>query len=476
MKKITLLFTLLFAITFGFSQTTELLNESFDSALPGELSNNTDPTFISETSLSWNASGNPGGSMSASGVVDENNGNSVGRAFQFLYVNGGFDYGSSASVSISFDIKIDADLVGTNLQFQTQVPKVGGGVAVVNNENIQNSVTTGGGWTNLTFNMTPNPSEFDTNGNLLIFFWNMAAGPVNGFGGAFEIDNIVITGTDAGDPPSGPSTVTVDVASSWTGYMNVFDNPADPTPDCAGTGGFCFGSAWGIGDLKTVIGASDITLQPNFNLYNASDPYWADGATGNKICEASTFVEPGSAFNGNDLTFTGEVTSNTLDAGYTAEFFIKALDPNNGFSDALSGSKTVALPASGVFSVTATGAELTAGLIIQYGFRILGLNANPVDEGALGSIVVAPVSLSNSDLEQLSFNVYPNPSNDVWNVKTNNTVINTVQVFDVLGKQVMTLTPESTEVKIDASTLNTGLYIAKIATPNGVSNIRLIKN
>ena len=85
-------------------------------------------------------------------------------------------------------------------------------------------------------------------------------------------------------------------------------------------------------------------------------------------------------------------------------------------------------------------------------------------------------TLSTQEFELTDVSVYPNPSQDVWNVKTNNTVINTVQVFDVLGKQVMTLTPKSTEVKIDASTLNTGLYIAKIATPNGVSNIRLIKN
>ena len=86
------------------------------------------------------------------------------------------------------------------------------------------------------------------------------------------------------------------------------------------------------------------------------------------------------------------------------------------------------------------------------------------------------VSLPLNQKRTVESNVYPNPSNDVWNVKTNNTVINTVQVFDILGKQVMTLTPKSTELKIDASTLNTGLYIAKIATPNGVSNIRLIKN
>ncbi|NNK82964.1 MAG: T9SS type A sorting domain-containing protein [Flavobacteriaceae bacterium] len=84
-------------------------------------------------------------------------------------------------------------------------------------------------------------------------------------------------------------------------------------------------------------------------------------------------------------------------------------------------------------------------------------------------------TLGVNDIEVSDFIVYPNPSQETWNVKTNNTIINAVQVFDILGKQVLTLTPETTEVKIDASTLQMGVYIAKIATPNGTSNIRLIK-
>ncbi|NNK82570.1 MAG: T9SS type A sorting domain-containing protein, partial [Flavobacteriaceae bacterium] len=67
------------------------------------------------------------------------------------------------------------------------------------------------------------------------------------------------------------------------------------------------------------------------------------------------------------------------------------------------------------------------------------------------------------------------PSNDTWNVKTNNVVISTLQVFNILGKQVMSLTPETTEVKIDASGLQTGMYIAKIGTTNGISNLRLVR-
>lgn len=80
------------------------------------------------------------------------------------------------------------------------------------------------------------------------------------------------------------------------------------------------------------------------------------------------------------------------------------------------------------------------------------------------------------DFDSASFNVYPNPSNNVWNVKSNNTVINAIHVFDVLGKQVLSLQPKSNNVSIDANELTKGLYFAKIESDTGISSIKLIKN
>ena len=179
------------------------------------------------------------------------------------------------------------------------------------------------------------------------------------------------------------NNIAADAADNWVGYMNVFDM----------SNAYQFGSGWGLPDLKTTLDvtANTITLQPNFNTYadNPGDPYWQNGAIGNKLMEASTYVEPGATFNGVDLTFSGEVVSNTLDATlYTAKYFIKALDPTAGYSDALGGSATFDLPLSGSFSVTVPATSLTTGLIIQYGFMVNGINANPVDEAALGSVVV----------------------------------------------------------------------------------------
>ena len=190
--------------------------------------------------------------------------------------------------------------------------------------------------------------------------------------------------------------VTSDPSSNWVGYMNVFELPENG-------GAFQFGGPWGLPDLKTTLntGSNSITLQPNFNTYNdnQTDGYWVNQTTleGNKFMEANTFVEPGAGFNDQGLIFTGNVTSFTLDtAQYDAKCFIKALDPNAGYADAFGGSKTFDLPMSGSFSVSATAAELPAGLIIQYGFMVTGRNANPADELTLGSVEVEGVSVSTS--------------------------------------------------------------------------------
>lgn len=80
-----------------------------------------------------------------------------------------------------------------------------------------------------------------------------------------------------------------------------------------------------------------------------------------------------------------------------------------------------------------------------------------------------------SNYEFPKFEVYPNPSQDVWNIKSSAQVLYSVKVFDALGKQVLSLRPNSAEVQIDASTLNTGLYFAMLESNSGFKTVKLIK-
>ena len=149
------------------------------------------------------------------------------------------------------------------------------------------------------------------------------------------------------------------------------------------------GNAWGLGDLKTFANtfSNSISLYPNFSAYgNGLNAYWVNGAIGSKIFEGSSYVES-AGLAGSSLTFTAKVASYTLDAGYTAVAFIKAIDPANNYSTVID----IRTPLVGgqTFTISTAGV-IPAGLLVQYGFAIKGLNANPAQEAALGKVVVGP--------------------------------------------------------------------------------------
>ena len=183
------------------------------------------------------------------------------------------------------------------------------------------------------------------------------------------------------------TTVTVNGAANWLGYANVFQTNGTT---------FAFGNAWALPDLKTTLTASTNTLklQPNFNTYanatSAADlAYWTNGAgLGNKIFEGNTYVENASLA-GQIVTFTGNVTNHNLASGYTAVAFIKGLNPANNYSTDF--SVTLPLTTTGAFSLS-TVTAIPAGLLVQYGFTVKGLNGNPANETALGNVTVVGTS------------------------------------------------------------------------------------
>ena len=87
-----------------------------------------------------------------------------------------------------------------------------------------------------------------------------------------------------------------------------------------------------------------------------------------------------------------------------------------------------------------------------------------------------PAVLATNAFKKSSFNVSPNPSNNVWKIASSETEIKSVQVIDVLGKVVFTNNSASNEVSIEATTYTNGIYFAKIASANGSETIKLIKN
>lgn len=77
------------------------------------------------------------------------------------------------------------------------------------------------------------------------------------------------------------------------------------------------------------------------------------------------------------------------------------------------------------------------------------------------------------NLEQLD--IYPNPAIDQWTVSIETTIISTIEIYDVNGKQLMVLHPNSRKAEVDASRFAKGIYLAKITTEEGIYSATLVK-
>jgi hypothetical protein len=194
-------------------------------------------------------------------------------------------------------------------------------------------------------------------------------------------------------------TVTPNFGGTWIGYMNWFENVG------GSKGAYLSGSGWALPDVKSVLTPTSLTLQPNYNTYadslggsNVDRAYWTDspdggvtpGPNGNKWMEGLTFQESGDdSLLGGTLTFTGLVDSySLLSPNYTATAFIKALNPGAGWATVINSSETIT--SAGTFSVAADLSTADPSWVIQYGFAVEGINANPVNEESFGSVVVVP--------------------------------------------------------------------------------------
>ena len=81
--------------------------------------------------------------------------------------------------------------------------------------------------------------------------------------------------------------------------------------------------------------------------------------------------------------------------------------------------------------------------------------------------------LDDQDLSTLS--MYPNPATNFLNISAQNT-INSVEIFNVLGQKVISMSVEDTSASINISNLNTGIYLIKYVINNRTSTKKFVKN
>ncbi|MEQ8837181.1 MAG: hypothetical protein RID07_10300, partial [Lacipirellulaceae bacterium] len=191
-------------------------------------------------------------------------------------------------------------------------------------------------------------------------------------------------------------TVGVDASAPWEGFMNVSELPENG-------GAFVFGSGWGVADLVAEFdnGTNSLTLSPNtvddpneFWYQNttgmAADPMnpGGPGQRGNKSMDVVLFVT-NPALVGEDVTFSGNVSAQTLTSAHSTYAFIRDFAPDfSSFFDV-----EVELTAPGPFSINFQ-TDPTPGRHVQYGFRTQGENVWATDVAPFGSVVIDTVGVA----------------------------------------------------------------------------------
>ena len=183
-------------------------------------------------------------------------------------------------------------------------------------------------------------------------------------------------------------TVKVETDAAWQAFMGVSE--ADRTGALPAQGAFVFDGAWGVADTTAVFDGPGNTLTLGPNTIGDPDPFWyigggAPGALGNKWMDANTFVQVDDTFAGMNVTFEGEVLSNSLTANHTATVFIRDFAP-----DFSSFTESTAALTPGAFSISLM-TDAGAGRHVQYGFNMQGENVWITDVGGFGNVVLVSI-------------------------------------------------------------------------------------
>lgn len=127
-------------------------------------------------------------------------------------------------------------------------------------------------------------------------------------------------------------------------------------------------------------------------------------------------------------------------------------------------------------SYTALNLGFTYNLVsIFFNLDVSGATVGSDKTYYFDDVMFGAAVLSTADFSKSTYNTFPNPTQNSWTIKSQNKSISSISVFNVLGKQVLFLTPNTDEVTINGSGLKSGIYFAQIKTSTGVNSIKLIK-
>lgn len=133
------------------------------------------------------------------------------------------------------------------------------------------------------------------------------------------------------------------------------------------------------------------------------------------------------------------------------------------------------------WSMNINGAEQFSNYPFEFGTttfsELAGLNffsASDNIEMYMDDFVLAAGELSVNEFSADVFSVYPNPVKDKLTIESKSAV-NSVAIYDVLGKQVLAVQPDAVSPQIDMSRLPSGAYLVKVTIGDSSKTVKVLK-
>jgi hypothetical protein len=99
---------------------------------------------------------------------------------------------------------------------------------------------------------------------------------------------------------------------------------------------------------------------------------------------------------------------------------------------------------------------------------------NGGDNAYLDNLRFSDTSLSQEEFSASSIKVYPNPFNNNITIK-NNSPISKINLYDVRGQQLLNLDCNSSEINMDTSKFQAGIYFIKVNTDGKSETFKVIR-
>ncbi|EDM44888.1 hypothetical protein SCB49_02169 [unidentified eubacterium SCB49] len=100
--------------------------------------------------------------------------------------------------------------------------------------------------------------------------------------------------------------------------------------------------------------------------------------------------------------------------------------------------------------------------------------ASDTDEYYIDAVNYAEGLLGADEFSADVFTVYPNPVVNTLNIKSASAVDN-VTIYDVLGKEVLSVNPDAISPSVDMSNLTSGAYLVNVTIGNASKTIKVLK-